>query len=288
MHPAKYFIWYLMTSDSKQSQDNEWIRETLKELELFEKLAPDEIVDSLRAQLSPPDNYQPSSRTHQPSIQFQRKHKVREMHLMSPYCKQACDLRAHPSHKEVVEPLLLSFTPFAQVAKQVNRRCRTRYRREVIELFYHYFFNVEEVARNQWASVIRKRPGAPLYKSALSGQTDLVLWKMGEAIVIDNHRALEEAHAQCFMRLQDMRNMPTNMATVKMMQSCIEALVRVETLMSESDVRMKDVLRQLENFQQARRETQIPSIKDLGPNKDSMKPSETHQLLPAPSSEMDV
>jgi len=234
MHPARHFIQFLMTQNSSVADDNTWIQETLGELNLFQKQATDKVLDALRAEIKEvgvPANYQPSSRTHAPSVEFQRKLRIREMHIQTPSCKRACELRANGDAREKTEQLLLAYTPFPKVAKQVNKLCRTNYRADVIALFYHYFFEVEAISRSSWSDALRRRPGGLLYKSALIGKSDLVLWRMGEDIVVETREALEEAFTQATMRLYEMRGMPTNMATMKMMQAAVESIVRVHGAM---------------------------------------------------------
>ena len=283
MHPARNFILFLMTQNSAVAEDNDWIRETLNDLDLYGKIATDPVLNALRQQVREagvPSNYQPSSRTHGPSIEFQRKLRVREMHIMTDNCKRACELRANPDAKEKAEQMLLAFTPFAKVAQQLNKHCRTRYRAEVVALFYHYFFDIEALPRSTWSDVLRRKSGATTYKAALIGKPNLVLWRMGEDIVVETKEALEEAFTQATMRLIEMRSMPTNLATVKMMQCCVESIVRVHGALGESEVRMKDVLTQLKNFQQSRKAVVIPSYQDLGETSYDDGDEKVKQLLP--------
>ena len=186
------------------------------------------------------------------------------MHAMTKECKEACDIRNNASAREMAEQLLLAYTPFKKTARMVNKTCRTQYKHEGIAQFYHYFFNVDAIPRSAWADAIKRRPGAINFRSALIGDSDLVLWRMGERVVVDTRTALEEAFTQCYMRLIDMKNMPTSMATIKMTQACVEGLVRSHQALTESEVRMKDMLERLENFRQTRREVAIPDARQLG------------------------
>ncbi len=291
MHPCRHFIQFLMTQNSAVGEDNAWIQQTLGDLDLFQKQATDKVLDALRAQtreVGIPDNYQPSSRTHAPSIEYQRKLRIREMHIQTPNCKRACELRAHGDAREKAEQLLLAYTPFPKVARQINKLCRTNYRADVIALYYHYFFEVEAISRSAWSDALRRRGGAMIYKAALVGKPDLVLWRMGEDIVVETREALEEAFTQATMRLLEMRNMPTNMATMKMMQAAIESIVRVHGCMAESEVRMKDVLSQLQNFQQSRREVQIPSFQALGATSYELEEETSKPMLPGSVEGLDV
>jgi len=57
---------------------------------------------------------------------------------------------------------------------------------------------------------------------------------------------------------------------------------------AESEVRMKDVLSQLQNFQQSRREIQIPSFQALGETSYETKESRDKQMLPSNIEELDA
>lgn len=280
MHPAFYFIRYLLTTGSKVAEDNQWVQKTLGDLELFPAQATTEIIDKIRAELKPPANYQPASRTHTPSIKYQQELKVRDMHVMSPWCKAACEIRNDSAAREYVESLLLAYTPFPQVARQLNKKCRTRYTVDAISLFFHYFFNVEKVPRTFWVDATRRRVGSSYFKAALVGKPELVLWKMGEDLLVETREALEEAFTQAYMRLVEMRGMPTNMATMKMFQMGVDSLVRIFQAMSDSEIRMKDVMKQLEQFQQTKKEIEIPAAQVLGEISANMKSSDQEKLLP--------
>lgn len=264
MHPALYFIRYLMTlGDRALADDNGAIRGVLTQLGLFEKLATDPVLEDIRKDIEIPADYRPGALTHRKTLEFQKKLRVRDMHSMTVACKKANELRESPAHREFVEQLLLSYTPFAETARRTNEKFRSRYKKEEVAAFYHYFFNVEAIPRAKWVDAIKARRSIP-YKSAMAGDNRLVLWRHGEKIAVDAHEALEAAFTQAFVRMEELRTMPTNMATIGMFQRGVDSMVRLQQAMSESEVRMKEVLKQLEQFKQSRRQVEIPDISALG------------------------
>jgi hypothetical protein len=262
VHPARRFIYYLLTH--QEQAENEEIRSALGGLKLFEKLATDEVIDRFRKDIEFPVPYKAHTKTHLPSINLQKKLRVHDMHRKHKNCVNAIEILNNPLARDMVEPLLLAGTAFAKVAKTVNKKCNTRYLKEDIATFYHYFFEVEAIHRHQWTDAIKKRGISHTYKSALIGNTDLVLWRLGEKIAVRTQDALEEAFTQTCMRLLELRSQPTNIATMKMLQMGVESIVRIQQAMAESDVKVKEVIERLQQFKQSQQVIDIPSIEDLG------------------------
>ncbi|MCA8939450.1 MAG: hypothetical protein KDB07_06570 [Planctomycetes bacterium] len=252
-----------MTTGQPEALEDAWIQNTLESMDLFAKLATTPVLDELRDQASPPRNYNPTSPRHQASADFQRDLRVRDMHTMAENCAQAVALLRDTPSRELLESLLLSKTPFKKSTRILNKHRGTRYTVEGVSTFYHYFFEVDAIPRSLWSDAIRRRGGSTL-KTALHGDSDLVLWRLGEHVVVDLRDGLEEAFTQCHMRLKELRQMPTNFATIKMIQACVDGMTKSHQALTESEVRMKDMLRKLEQFRQSRRQIQVLSAHDLG------------------------
>lgn len=280
MHPAKYFILYLMSTGHADAEDNEWIRTALEQLDLFERLATNIVLNQFRAEIKLPKNYHPTSRTHVPTIRFQKELRVRDLHMMTPTCKRANDIRENSAAREKAEVLLLSFATFPIVAKQINRLCRTAYTADDIGAFYHFFFNVELLSRHQWQDAIRRRGRGAYYKAALVGSPDLARWRMGENITVETREALELAFTTGYMFLQELRGMPFNIATVAMYNKTVDGLVKTHQAMGEAEVRMKDMMEQLERFKQSKRQIEIPGVDTLVSHSGQLKEEKIKQLLP--------
>lgn len=252
-----------MTTGQPESKDDDWIVQSLHGLDLFPKLATTPVLDELRDQCVPPSNYNPTSPSHQDSAAFQRDIRVRDMHAMTADCSQAVAILRDTAAREFLEALLLSKTPFKKSARILNKHCGTRFTVGAVSMFYHYFFEVDAIPRSKWSEAIRKRGGSAL-KTALQGDSELVLWRLGESVAVDLRDGLEEAFTQCYMRLKELRQMPTNFATIKMIQGCVDGLTKTHQALTESEVRMKDMLSKLEQFRQSRRQIHMLSAQDLG------------------------
>lgn len=281
MHPAKYFILYLMSTGHSDAEDNDWIRTALQQLDLFDRLATDDVLDQLRAEIKFPKNYHPTSRTHVPTIRFQKKLRVRDMHMMAPACKRANEIREKSAAREKAEVLLLGYTSFPVVARQVNRICRSAYTADDIGMFYHYFFNVDMLSRHGWQDAIRRRGRGVLYKSALAGSSELVQWRTGENITVETREALELAFTTGYMMLQELRSAPFNIATVSMYNKIVDGLVKTHMAMGEAEVRMKDMMEQLQRFQQSKRQVEIPGVDTLTSHSGQLKEEKIKHMLPA-------
>jgi len=280
MHPAKYFILYLMSTGHSDAEDNEWIRTALEQFDLFGRLATDTVLNQLRAEVKFPKNYHPTSRTHVPTIRFQKELRVRDMHMMAPNCRRANEIRENSAAREKAEVLLLGFTAFPVVARQVNKLCRSAYTADDIGMFYHYFFNVELLSRDQWQDAIRRRGRGVLYKSALVGSSELVRWRTGDNVTVETRSALELAFTTGYMMLQELRTAPFNIATVSMYNKIVDGLVKTHMAMGEAEVRMKDMMEQLERFQQTKRQVEIPGVDTLTSHSGQLKEQKIKQLLP--------
>lgn len=138
--PAEYFYKYLIAHPD--GYDDRAIEEILEDNNIdFISAA---YVGRLRAKLTIPDPFYPTDALHLPSLDF-----LCDEHLLHLFQREkekelpaALELLEVPRAREFVETMLLSHAPNEAIAKTVLRYGQVCSRR-AIELYSHYFWNVQ-------------------------------------------------------------------------------------------------------------------------------------------------
>lgn len=281
MHPSKFYIRYLMMSGIRMWDSNDNIREHLRKHRLFPELATDEVIQKIREEIQFPDGYNPSIKDAKITRAYQQEMKVRGMVENTAACKEANVIRDNLPVRDVIEPLLLSASPFVRVARIVNKQRNTRFTKEGVEMFFHYYFNADLHTVTEWQDASRMHPNRDLMLAATNRRPELVEWKLGEEVIMDMRKVLEEAFTQAYMWLIQLRKLPLTPDTAKMFHQLSDAVVKIHMAMGESEVRMKEMMEQLKKFIQSRKSVDIPSVESLEAYSGQVRKDEKGMLPPA-------
>ncbi len=258
MHPAKYFIWYLMASTHPERMNHGKIRDRLAERRLFDDLATDTVLDTLYHQMAqdiPPD-FRAGSRTHAGSLSFMRTSRIMDAMTESPSFAKATDLLTRPQLRVTVEELLLSKMAPKVVAAYVNKKFKARYREEEISVFRHYFFCTDEIPQRELLESLTRRSSnaSRTQRVALAGDELFALWQLKEDIHPELQQIKDEVLTQAWMRVKELREMPTTPDAVKMLGGLTRVILTIEESKNNSDNKMKDINDRLKALTQKRRE----------------------------------
>jgi hypothetical protein len=138
--PAEYFIRALIvhpdaysTGDIKQrveGEDLDWLSE--------------DYIEWVRTRISPwPDPFYPHDKMHLPSWQFLHKERINRAFHVDLVMKAAGELKDKPRVREFVEAMMLAQVPYGAIAAYVTRTHRTYCTIEVLEVYKHYYWNID-------------------------------------------------------------------------------------------------------------------------------------------------
>lgn len=151
--PAEHFIKYLLLSPD-ECRDNEIFQKV-------EELGLDGIstkyIGRLRERLKPPNPFHPTDKGHMPSRAFLFKEGVDRMFLPDKDMKTALHLVGRPRVKEVIESTLLSGAPSEYVCSVLLRTQRTVCSPKALDLYEHYFWNLELLDSSQMRVLLQLR-----------------------------------------------------------------------------------------------------------------------------------
>ncbi len=265
MHPARHFILYLLTGNITGKKDK-WVHDFLGSLDLFPDLLTTSLLQDFKEQARPPEGYDATKKTNQKNVQFWRGLRIFDMHVQTPTAKKAHEILVHPPLRDMAEPLLLSRTPFAEVAKILNRRFQKMYKAEDVATFYHYFFEVDAISRTRWYDTLKERKSSPILRSSLDGNSQVTRWRMGDedGLVFDFRSGLEDAFKQCVMRIKELGVRPTTIETAKTLNLLVDALMRTNQGLVDAETEKSDMIKKLTEFRQARKPIPIQSVQALG------------------------
>lgn len=266
MHPARHFILFLFSTQRDADKANV-IKKALERHRLYPLAATKTVLEHLKEQATWPDKYDPAKKTSKVSTAFWRKLRIYDMHCKTAAVKNAVEILSTPTIREIVEPLLLSGTPFADVRKIVLRKTYKAYRADDIATYYHYFFDVSAISRAEWGTLIREESaGHHVLESALLADHEVIRWRIGDLndVRLDLREGLNEAFTQSYMRLKELRQLPTTPNVVKMMNQLVDSLLKANQGLVDQEVGKADLLEKLASFRQHRVQVQPVSVHQLG------------------------
>lgn len=258
MHPARYFIWYLMASTYPNRMSPNRVREFLIDRRLFDDMATDAVLDQLYQHMerSIPTDFRSGSRTHAESLSFMRAARILDAMTETASFARATDLLSRSQLRAAIEDLLLSKMAPKVVAAYVNKKFKTRYREEEIAVFRHYFFSLEDVPQHLLMNSLVLRSNNPLrtQRVALAGDELFALWQLKEDIQPEIQQIKDEVLTQAWMRVKELREMPTTVESVKMLGALTRVILTIEEAKNNSDHKMKEINERLRALTQKRRE----------------------------------
>lgn len=137
--PCEFYLKFLIVQPDKFS--NEQIKETLFELGLDD--LGDFYVDRLRKRLKPPTPFYPEEKSHPRSYRFVVTEGIEAACLGLLEFRTALRILERPRLKEFVETMLIAGADCAVIADALVRQRNFRADTRSVEMFKHYFWNVD-------------------------------------------------------------------------------------------------------------------------------------------------
>jgi len=269
-HPAHFFIKYLLSLGTPECQEESWVFAALAQHMLDE---PDKTYfRELKVEVNSdmPSDYRPRDRSHGPSVEFQKSHKIYAMHHPDSSVKLMQErILFDPWMRDKIEKLLLGrFNP-QYISSRLNQRFRTVLTERMVSIYKHFFYNTDILTPEEWAVVFGGSTNAAEGKNRMSilrvGPA-LALHRTGIRQVIESKQAIKHAQQMIYMRLLEVNQMPCSESAVRMHNSLTRTLLATDERLSQSDVALKEVLDEFRKFSMERRSEGPVSIQDLAPD----------------------
>lgn len=151
--PAEYYIKYLLV------HPDQYDTPTIKERLLDEGLdfLHESYVEKLRLSLKPPKPFYPMEAGHLASSRFILKHRMNSLFQRTVPMKMALQVLETPRAKEFVESMLLVQVPMTAIAVFVSKHHRLHCTVEALELYRHYFWNIDLLDSSQMRVLLQLR-----------------------------------------------------------------------------------------------------------------------------------
>jgi hypothetical protein len=161
---GEYFLKYLISRPGVKADDAAAIAEGL-----YLPTISDEYIKKLESSLEPyPDDYEPTSDTHIPTLAYLREHRIKDMWRRTPGAKQAFKIIDMPNIREYVESAIISPLPLQEFVDDLPRGIELA----GLKTYKHYFYNTDLLDGTQLETALLKKGGLRLV--AKEGDTDLI------------------------------------------------------------------------------------------------------------------
>src|ERR1700735_2810928 len=151
--PAEFYIKHLCVHPNKYTTVD--IKERLID-EGLDYISTD-YIDRIRAKLTPPDPFRPEDQSHAPSFNFLIEHRINRSFMRDRPMKMALALVDTPRAKEFAEAMTLIQVPPSAIASFVTRHRGVYITPEALELYTHYFWNINLLTTTQMRQLLLLR-----------------------------------------------------------------------------------------------------------------------------------
>ena len=169
--PAENYIKYLVVHPDAFTTDD--IRERLLDEGL--DFISNAYIDKLRTKLKPPKPFFPNKRTHAASLNFILRERINGMFQRNDLINRAIELLNTPRAKEFVEAMILVHVPRSAIAAFVTQHRGVYCTPSVLELYEHYFWNINLLDTTQMRVLLELRVDTAVANTPeLAGKTALL------------------------------------------------------------------------------------------------------------------
>lgn len=263
-HPAENYIKFLVISNPGMTDE-----QILSDLLDWSFLAPDPVyLPTLRGRITaPPANYQPTNRMHRATSQYLRDQGVYEAFFAVNAFNDALELLSNPEKRLLVEQILISRIDLKQAAIRVNQSRNLHITEEALATYRHYFWNVDLLTFDDWGRYLYGRSALyEQYMALLRAPVSLAYHHLRIEQQIESKNMIREIMELAYFTAKEVGIRPgTGMEKVKAIALMGKLVNECHQSLSTSDMALKDVLSQFENFRMQHPQALPPSIHELAP-----------------------
>lgn len=263
-HPAEFYVKFLLISNPNITNE-----QVMTDLLDWSFLAPDPLyLPALRSRIpAPPANFQPTNRLHRATAQYLRDQGVYEAFFPNDAFNDALELLASPEKRLLVEQILMSRLDLKQAAIRVNQARNMMMTEEALTTYRHYFWNIDLLTFDDWGRYLYGRSAMyEKYMALLQAPLKLAYHHLRIEQQIESKNMIRDIMELAYFTAMEVGQRPgTGMEKVKAIALMGKLVNECHQSLSTSDMALKDVLGQFENFRMTHPQALPPAIQELAP-----------------------
>lgn len=263
-HPAEFFMKSLIIREPAITD-----AQVLQAIDRLGFLAPEATyLGFLRMEIpAPPEPFNPGDRFHRESMRYLRDAQVYELFHQTPAMAEAWAYLADPNKRMVVEEVLLARLDLKSTASRLNKKHNWHLSEEGLELYRHYFWNVNLLTFDQWGRYLYERSSLyDRYMSLLQADKTLAYFLLRLDQVLDSKKMIQRAQEIAYFTLEEVNNVPgVRNDKIKAIGILTKSINDCHASLSTSDMALSGVLKEFEKFRMEHRELPATDIKNLAP-----------------------
>lgn len=216
---------------------------------------------------APPVGFNALDPLHRPSMRYLRDQKVYEYFYRNASMEEAWEILSHPDKRLVVEQALMARIQSKTIAIQINKKRNWLLTEHGVELYKHYFWNVDLLTFDEWGRFLYGR--SAMYErqmNLLTATPALALHLLQVEQQVESKQMLLDVQRHCYFTFIEVATKPgTDPAKIKAMQVLGKTVIEAHEALQTSDTILNEVLEKFEKFRMLRNEQTPPSIKALAP-----------------------
>lgn len=289
-HPSEYFIRYLISIPSQDSQKDEWVQQCVQAIGFP---APEvDLLTTLRNELyrAWPVDYDPTNKYHRESRKFLQEFEIFGLHHADRHIKQSWTILPNHRVRRVVEPLLLGRLTLDDVTRKVNQRLGEHFTVEAIAAYHHYYFNTKKLRTTEWKDFYKQYDNAASSQAAAIACVGpaMALHATGFPQHLDSKTMLQSVQEAMYFDFLSWGSQPTSPAKTKALATLAKSMTSVDQRLAEADSALRDSLKAFEQFRMEHAQGDVDGIDDIAPAGNFSDSGVDMRELPPPEEESSV
>lgn len=263
-HPADRFIRFLHVRDPSATD-----AVMMKALDDWGFLQPSPSYwGFLRQTMSHrPAGFDPFNRIHQPSMKYLRNMEIYELFYPTDAVNQAWEILGDPQQRFLVEQALMARLDTKVAAKALNKKHNLYLTSEGLQAYNHFFWNVKLLTFDEWGRFLYRRSSLyDRHMALLQAEPRLAFFHLRLEQSLESKKMIQRVMEIAFHAVEEVNLRPgVNMDKVKAISLLGKVVVDGHNALSTSELVLKDVLQQFEQFRMVHPFGAPSDIKALAP-----------------------
>ena len=255
IHPAKYFIKSILARMHTATQSDRRARVARLLQDAGMAPATEEYTLDLFEEMSFPSAFQPHNKRHKASANFLREHRIYQSFHPTKQYVEAQKILTTPAIRRKAEGLLLGGAPFVEVAKLLNKNFERLFGYKSVGVFSHFFFNVEEMDLSRWVRYIQslsdgnqEDPNIEEKMAIVRGGRDVALFRLHLDPDVETRDIIRSILIDLYCTFKETAHLSISKDKVEMMTKLAGSIVGAAKQLTDSDVKIQEMLAQFESF----------------------------------------
>lgn len=265
-HPSEVFLKFLVTTSDPRMADNAMVNMTLTMMG-FPPIA-DDSLNFIRAGVAEkiPPNFDPRNKYHRPSVRFMRQEGIYGLHNPDEASLEAARIVNHLRARPIIQDLLLGHHHPVMIAKKVNARLNEHFTSEGIEVYGHYYWNVNLLRIDEWdALLVNHQEERQRTLAILKNGGSMALHQAGFSQELESKAILQEMQEAIYFDFVEWQKQPLSLVKTKMMATAAKSITLIDERLQESNSLLKDSLKNFEKFRMQHARRAVVDVHELAP-----------------------